>query len=136
MNNIWNAYATATRYTISSISNNTPSVDDNEPSVIYLPALDASFSDLIVRLPLHTWYALLHYIDIYINDFITLYQVGPDYRHRLHDHIFLCIYHFFSPQNPHNCFRKEMNSLKNSDGALPPGKPKITSLVVYCITCI
>ena len=47
--------------------------------------LDASIT---VCLPTSSPFALLHYIDVYIKNFIALAQLGPEDRRRACDHVF------------------------------------------------
>ena len=74
-----------------------PAPSDDSRSVI-IPAELNTF--ITTRLPPSITVALLRYINVYVNYFITMTQVGPAYRNRVCDHAFHGIDKFLYPNAP------------------------------------
>ena len=65
-----------------------PSTIDAAHERIIFPDLYASLTNITEHLPNNFHTALLHYVNIYIGDFIAIVQGGPTYWQRIRKHVF------------------------------------------------
>ena len=87
----------------------TPPDPNNDSHILIAPAnLDASIT---ARLPPITTSALLQYIDIYVNDFISIVQGDPADQCRVRNLFFHTINKVFRPNVPGESIGKEPKSL-------------------------
>ena len=73
-NQSWAAAATATPHPILSLAYTPPAPGENARTGIIPSKLEASITACLLP---NITFALLHYINVYVNDFVLLVQGGP-----------------------------------------------------------
>ena len=107
---------------IDSASDSLPvAIYDANSGLLYM-SLDASLANLFLRLFPPSFSALIHCIDVYIDNFISLAWAGPLKQRQLQRCLFAAINRIFRPNDRRISMRQEPNFLKISIGGAMHGQ--------------
>ena len=132
-NNSWRACDLPGDYTLEMKANTLPPDTENTEAVIISEKYNESLSYNLHYLPPTKRAELLIYVDVYMDDFIDLYQGDPKKIIQVTPNLFTTIYHIFLPHDEEETHQQDPNSIKKCATGKPIGVPPKRSLVGFLI---